>query len=252
MNRLKDAASPYLRQHADNPVDWWPWGAEALEYARKTQRPILLSIGYASCHWCHVMAHESFEDEETAHLMNKWFVNIKVDREERPDVDQIYMAALHALGERGGWPLTMFLTSTARPFSGGTYFPPEPRYGRPSFKQVLEQMATLYANADPRIDENATAIVNAISPRNAAAPVDLPDALGAAVADHLIQNADRENGGTAGAPQVPQHRHPGIPVAQSARCQGADARPRPAHPPLHVPGRPLRPFARRFLPLQRR
>ena len=122
-NRLGRETSPYLLQHQENPVHWWAWGPEALAEAKRTGKPILLSVGYAACHWCHVMAHESFEDDETAAVMNDLFVNIKVDREERPDVDAIYMAALHELGEQGGWPLTMFLTSDAEPFWGGTYFP---------------------------------------------------------------------------------------------------------------------------------
>src|SRR5947209_14621485 len=132
MNRLGAATSPYLLQHADNPVDWWPWGEEAFAEARRRDVPLLISIGYAACHWCHVMAHESFEDPETATVMNERFVNIKVDREELPDVDQIYQRALALQGESGGWPLTMFLTPDGTPYFGGTYFPPEERYGRPS------------------------------------------------------------------------------------------------------------------------
>ena len=132
-NRLARETSPYLMQHKDNPVDWWPWGPEALAEAQRIGRPILLSVGYAACHWCHVMAHESFEDEATAAVMNELFVNIKVDREERPEIDEIYMNALHQLGEQGGWPLTMFLTPDAEPFWGGTYFPKEDRFGRPAF-----------------------------------------------------------------------------------------------------------------------
>ena len=138
VNRLGDATSPYLRQHADNPVDWYPWGEEAFARARATDRPILLSVGYSSCHWCHVMAHESFDDDETAALMNELFVNVKVDREERPDVDAVYMAAVQAMTGRGGWPMTVFLTPDAVPFYGGTYFPPEDRHGMPSFRRVLE------------------------------------------------------------------------------------------------------------------
>jgi uncharacterized protein YyaL (SSP411 family) len=133
-NLLDRETSPYLLQHKDNPVHWMPWGSAAFERARKEDKPVLLSVGYAACHWCHVMAHESFEDDETAALMNARFVNIKVDREERPDVERIYMQSLHALGEHGGWPLTMFLTPDAEPFWGGTYFPRESRYGRPSFR----------------------------------------------------------------------------------------------------------------------
>ena len=137
MNRLAGSTSPYLRQHADNPVDWWPWIPEAFAEAKRRNVPVHLSIGYAACHWCHVMARESFSDPATAELLNRDFVSIKVDREERPEVDQIYMRALHALGEQGGWPLTMFLTPDAEPFWGGTYFPPEPRWGRPGFRQIL-------------------------------------------------------------------------------------------------------------------
>ncbi|MGB9879985.1 MAG: thioredoxin domain-containing protein, partial [Anaerolineae bacterium] len=135
-NRLVNESSPYLRQHADNPVDWYPWGEEAFAQARATDRPIFLSIGYAACHWCHVMAHESFSDPETATLMNEHFVNIKVDREERPDVDAVYIQAVQMLAGRAGWPLSVFLTPDGQPFYGGTYFPPEPRYGMPSFRQV--------------------------------------------------------------------------------------------------------------------
>ena len=137
-NRLAREVSPYLLQHKDNPVHWRAWGPEALTEAKASGKPILLSVGYAACHWCHVMAHESFEDPAIAAVMNELFVNIKVDREERPDIDAIYMRALHSLGEQGGWPLTMFLDGEARPFWGGTYFPPVPRYGRPGFTGVLQ------------------------------------------------------------------------------------------------------------------
>src|SRR5690606_33357582 len=143
-NRLANATSPYLLQHKDNPVDWRPWGTEALEEAKALDKPILLSVGYAACHWCHVMAHESFEDPAVAAVMNQHFVNIKVDREERPDIDQIYMTALHALGQQGGWPLTMFLTPAGEPFWGGTYFPKEPRWGRPGFVDVLMAVHDIY------------------------------------------------------------------------------------------------------------
>ena len=136
-NQLGAETSPYLLQHQDNPVHWRPWGPEALAEAKEADKPILLSVGYSACHWCHVMAHESFEDEETARLMNQLFVNIKVDREERPDLDTIYQRALALMGQQGGWPLTMFLTPEAEPFWGGTYFPLEPRFGRPGFKDVL-------------------------------------------------------------------------------------------------------------------
>src|SRR5665213_1561651 len=155
MNHLAGASSAYLRQHAENPVDWRPWGREALDMAQHLDRPIFLSIGYAACHWCHVMAHESFENPEIAGLMNELFVNIKVDREERPDVDQIYMAGLHALGGRGGWPLTGFLTPQAELFWGGTYFPPVARFGRAGFPDVLREVAKVYREHPDRIAQNA-------------------------------------------------------------------------------------------------
>ena len=157
-NRLARETSPYLLQHKDNPVDWRPWGAEALEAARQSDKPILLSVGYAACHWCHVMAHESFENPDIAALMNQHFVNIKVDREERPDIDAIYMNALHLMGEHGGWPLTMFLTPDGEPFWGGTYFPPEPRWGRPSFPQVLHSIAASYRDKREDVAKNVAAL----------------------------------------------------------------------------------------------
>ena len=162
-NRLAEETSPYLLQHADNPVQWWPWGEAALAEAQRTNRPILLSIGYAACHWCHVMAHESFESPEVAAVMNELFVNIKVDREERPDVDQIYMSALHHLGEQGGWPLTMFLTPGGEPFWGGTYFPPTSRYGRPAFTDVLREVARLFREEPERIGKNRNALMARLS-----------------------------------------------------------------------------------------
>ena len=140
-NRLINETSPYLLQHAYNPVDWYAWGPEALQQARELDKPILLSIGYSACHWCHVMERESFEDEATARLMNDLFVNIKVDREERPDLDSIYMQAVQALTQHGGWPMTVFLTPAGEPFYGGTYFPPVDRYGMPSFQRVLQSVA---------------------------------------------------------------------------------------------------------------
>ena len=151
-NELGQAASPYLLQHANNPVHWRMWGEAALTEAQASNKPILLSVGYAACHWCHVMAHESFEDAPTAAVMNELFVNIKVDREERPDIDHIYMSALHALGERGGWPLTMFLTPEGEPFWGGTYFPKDSNYGRPSFVSVLKTVAEAFRK-EPGADQ---------------------------------------------------------------------------------------------------
>jgi uncharacterized protein YyaL (SSP411 family) len=158
-NRLAQATSPYLLQHAHNPVDWWQWGPEALAHAREDGKPILLSVGYAACHWCHVMAHESFEDSETARVMNELFVNIKVDREERPDIDQIYMQALHHLGEQGGWPLTMFLTPKAEPVWGGTYFPKDSKFGRPAFKDVLREVSRLFREEPQKIEANRAALL---------------------------------------------------------------------------------------------
>ena len=148
MNHLKNSTSPYLLQHSDNPVDWYPWSAEALEKSRAENKPIFLSIGYAACHWCHVMAHESFEDETIAAIMNERFVNIKVDREERPDLDGIYMAATMALTGSGGWPMSVFLTPDMRPFYAGTYFPPMTRFNLPSFRDVLTSISDTWQN-DP-------------------------------------------------------------------------------------------------------
>ncbi|WP_135468318.1 thioredoxin domain-containing protein [Crenalkalicoccus roseus] len=203
-NLLRHASSPYLLQHADNPVHWRPWGPEALAEARALDRPILLSIGYAACHWCHVMAHESFEDAETAALMNRLFVNIKVDREERPDIDALYMNALHLMGEHGGWPLTMFLTPRGEPFWGGTYFPPEPRWGRPSFRQVLQGVAEAYRREGDKVAQNVAAIREALSRMAAANPGPLPGtALLGQVALALVRGTDREEGGLSGTPKFP-------------------------------------------------
>lgn len=204
-NRLADTTSPYLLQHKDNPVAWRPWSREALEEARAADKPILLSIGYASCHWCHVMAHESFEDEAVAEVMNRYFINIKVDREERPDVDQIYMSALHALGEQGGWPLTMFLTSGAEPFWGGTYFPRHARWGRPGFIEVLEAVARAYRTDRKRIDSNRTALMTELTrmTEQSGAPA-LPRGLVAQASARLAAMIDPQHGGIRGAPKFPQ------------------------------------------------
>lgn len=208
MNRLKAAASPYLLQHKDNPVHWWEWGEEAFAEAKHSGRPVLLSVGYAACHWCHVMAHESFESEATAALMNELFVNIKVDREERPDIDHVYMSALHSLGEQGGWPLTMFLTADGEPFWGGTYFPPESRYGRPSFSNVLNQIAAIHTQDPQRISKNAEAIKAALIRSEAPAgggrryEPDLDD-----IARQTAQAFDSHHGGLRGAPKFP---NPGL------------------------------------------
>src|SRR5580765_612893 len=162
-NRLARETSPYLLQHKHNPVAWWAWGPDALTEAQRTGKPILLSVGYAACHWCNVMAHESFEDEDTARVMNELFVNIKVDREERPDIDQIYMSALHHLGEQGGWPLTMFLTPAGEPVWGGTYFPKISRYGRPAFVDVLREFARMFREEPGKIEQNRNALMSRLA-----------------------------------------------------------------------------------------
>ena len=204
-NRLTGETSPYLLQHQFNPVAWWPWGPDALAEAGRSGKPILLSIGYAACHWCHVMAHESFEDPETAALMNELFVNIKVDREERPDIDQIYMGALQLLGEPGGWPLTMFLTPTGEPFWGGTYFPPQSRYGKPGFRDVLREIARLFREEPDRIAQNRRALMERLTQR---ARPEGRLVIGRreldAVAAQLVRAVDPVNGGLRGAPKFPQ------------------------------------------------
>src|SRR5215472_10756511 len=203
-NLLRHESSPYLLQHADNPVHWRPWGTAALEEAREGKKPILLSIGYAACHWCHVMAHESFGDPDTAALMNQRFVNIKVDREERPDIDHLYMSALHALGEQGGWPLTMFVAPDGAPFWGGTYFPPEPRWGRPSFRQVLRGVAEAYHAGNEAVGRNTAALRRMLHAASATHPGAMvgPDLLDRAAAA-LLRLTDPEQGGLAGAPKFP-------------------------------------------------
>ncbi len=203
-NLLRHETSPYLLQHADNPVAWRPWGTAALAEAQALDRPILLSIGYAACHWCHVMAHESFEDPDTASLMNALYVCIKVDREERPDLDHLYMAGLQALGEQGGWPLTMFLTPAAEPFWGGTYFPPAPRWGRPSFRQVLQGVADAYRTRRAEVSRNAAALRQVLADLSAAQPGERP---GPATLDRaaaaLLRAVDPVEGGLRGAPKFP-------------------------------------------------
>jgi uncharacterized protein YyaL (SSP411 family) len=203
-NELAAAVSPYLLQHKDNPVHWRMWGEAALAEARRVNRPILLSIGYAACHWCHVMAHESFEDAGVAAVMNELFINIKVDREERPDIDEVYMAALHALGQPGGWPLTMFLTPTGEPFWGGTYFPKEARYGRAAFVDVLRAIAATYHAQPEKVAKNAKALRAAIletKPTSSDGQI-MSSALDF-YAERLAGSMDRVNGGIRGAPKFP-------------------------------------------------
>ncbi|MER5932935.1 thioredoxin domain-containing protein [Streptomyces sp. NPDC002054] len=205
MNRLAGVTSPYLLQHADNPVDWWPWSAEAFEEARQRNVPVLLSVGYSACHWCHVMAHESFEDELTAAYMNEHFVNIKVDREERPDVDAVYMEAVQAATGQGGWPMTVFLTADAEPFYFGTYFPPEPRHGMPSFMQVLEGVRTAWVGRPEEVAEVARKIVQDLAGRQldyGRAGVPGPKEMAQALLG-LTREYDPTHGGFGGAPKFP-------------------------------------------------
>ena len=210
-NRLASETSPYLLQHADNPVDWYPWCDEAFELARETGKPVLLSIGYSACHWCHVMAHESFEDDATAELMNELFVNIKVDREERPDVDKIYQTAHQLLTQRGGgWPLTMFLSpADQRPFFGGTYFPNEARYGMPSFGDLLRKVASYYADHGDAIREQGARLVDVIdklTPESAPGDLVLTPEPVDKLRKRLTDSFDYDFGGHGGAPKFP---HPG-------------------------------------------
>ncbi len=203
-NLLGRETSPYLLQHVDNPVHWRGWGEAALAEARADDKPILLSIGYAACHWCHVMAHESFEDPATAALMNRLYVNIKVDREERPDIDHLYMNAVHALGEQGGWPLTMFLTPDGDPFWGGTYFPPEPRWGKPSFRQVLTGIAEAWRTQKDSVAKNTASLRGALAAMAAERPGALPTPTSLdAAAQRLMRSLDPVQGGMRGAPKFP-------------------------------------------------
>jgi hypothetical protein len=203
VNRLAEEASPYLLQHADNPVDWYPWGDEAFERARAEDKPVLLSVGYAACHWCHVMEHESFEDESIARLMNESFVNVKVDREERPDVDALYMDAVVALTGHGGWPMTVFLTPGGEPFYGGTYYPPEPRHGLPSFPQLLEAVAKAYRENRADVTQQALALVDAVRADVAPSSDPLTESLLHEAGRNLGSAFDPVNGGFGGAPKFP-------------------------------------------------
>jgi uncharacterized protein YyaL (SSP411 family) len=221
-NRLAGESSPYLRQHAHNPVDWYPWGEEALSKARREDKPLLVSIGYAACHWCHVMERESFEDPEVAAYMNAAFVNIKIDREERPDLDHIYMESVQAMTGSGGWPLNVFCTPDGRPFSGGTYFPPQSMPARPSWRTILQRVARAFGEQRSRVEEQADLLINHLQQRHAADqgksdPVP-GQALGwleqegaahpfaeglPAMAEGLLRDADTEYGGFGQAPKFP-------------------------------------------------
>ena len=208
-NRLAQESSPYLLQHKDNPVDWWPWSPEAFEEARRRDVPVLLSVGYSTCHWCHVMAHESFEDEQTAALMNARFVNVKVDREERPDVDAVYMAATQALTGQGGWPMTVFLTPGAEPFYAGTYFPPREGYGLPSFPRLLSSIAAAWENKRGDLLANAQALTEHV--REASRPVRREGELPPGALTRAVENAarlyDDQLGGFGQAPKFPAPSH---------------------------------------------
>ena len=250
-NRLAHETSPYLLQHQHNPVDWWPWGPEALAEAKRTNKPILLSVGYAACHWCHVMAHESFEDAATAQVMNELFVNIKVDREERPDIDQIYMSALHHLGEHGGWPLTMFLTPAGEPFWGGTYFPKTARYGKPAFVDVLREVERVFRQEPQSVEQNRSALMARLA--ESARPagkvvIGLQRAQPRGLADRRDDRpGERRHARRA---EVPAADDAGIPLAR----RPTDRRPalfrgRAALARAHVRGRHLRPSRRRLLAL---
>jgi len=204
-NRLADATSPYLLQHKDNPVHWQPWEDAVFAEARRRNVPVLLSIGYAACHWCHVMAHESFEDDEVAALMNAHFVCIKLDREERPDLDEIYMSALAMMGEQGGWPLTMCLNAEGAPFWGGTYFPKNPQYGRPGFMQILTELSRVWRETPEKITTNTNALTKALKAKATAdARGDMPAELPRRAAQSLAAHIDKDKGGLSGAPKFPQ------------------------------------------------
>ncbi len=204
-NLLSRETSPYLLQHKDNPVHWQPWGKETLEKAQQQNKPVLLSIGYAACHWCHVMAHESFENGDIAAVMNDLFINIKVDREERPDIDNIYQSALALMGQHGGWPLTMFLTPDGEPFWGGTYFPPTARYGRPGFSDLLRGVSEAFTSQPETIEQNVVALRQGLykltqpAPGNGLTIQVLDETAGMA-----LRMIDALRGGTQGAPKFPQ------------------------------------------------
>src|SRR5262245_2321100 len=210
-NRLARETSPYLRQHAENPVDWYPWGEDAFRRAREEDKPIHLSVGYAACHWCHVMAHESFENPEVARFLNERFVNIKVDRQERPDVDDIYQKVVQMMGQGGGWPLTVFMTPKGEPFFGGTYFPPDDRYGRPGFPRLLAALSDAWQHKREDIKQNCAQFLEGYESMDARVhgagggeQVDTPgEELPAEAARFFAENTDPVYGGLGGAPKFP-------------------------------------------------
>jgi uncharacterized protein YyaL (SSP411 family) len=209
-NRLARERSPYLLQHAENPVDWYPWGDEAFAAAAREQKPVFLSIGYSTCHWCHVMAHESFEDAGIAAVLNRDFISIKLDREERPDIDRVYMTFVQATTGAGGWPLSVWLTPDRKPFFGGTYFPPSSRWGRPGFLEVLAELARAWREERPRLLESASGIVDQLREMTGAdqvagdrGPVAGRDAVESGI-DAFAKAFDRRHGGFGGAPKFPR------------------------------------------------
>ncbi len=254
-NQLAAETSPYLQQHADNPVDWHPWGEEALRLAREQDKPILLSVGYSACHWCHVMAHESFEDPQIAATMNRLFVNIKVDREERPDLDQIYQTAHHMLTQRaGGWPLTMFLTPAQKPFFGGTYFPKSPRYGLPGFGSLLEQVAQVYRSKRAEIDQQNESLLEFMNRTLPAPPGEVALERGAdsRCGRGSARELRRSAWGSGRRAEISASLRTRFLLAGGRFDRRyAAARTGAAYARENGAGRNLRPARRRFLPLQR-
>src|SRR3954462_15598071 len=229
-NRLATESSPYLRQHADNPVEWWPWGEDAFAEAKRLDKPVFVSIGYAACHWCHVMAHESFEDAGAAKLMNERFVNIKVDREERPDVDAIFMNAIQVQGEGGGWPLSAFCLPDGRPFFMGTYFPPKAKFGRPSFGDLLAAMSEAYRTRRADAIDNAEQLLDGLHRLDphygkgaGAGEVGAPTtSMVVAAGKKIAERCDRVHGGLAGHPKFPSSPTHEV-LARAARFPFGDA-----------------------------
>ena len=226
MNRLAEEKSPYLLQHKDNPVDWRPWAEEAFAEAKRLNKPVFLSIGYSTCHWCHVMAHESFENPEIAKLMNEDFVNIKVDREERPDVDRLYMAFVQATTGGGGWPMSVWLTPDGRPFYGGTYFPPDNRYGRAGFPNILSQIARLWREDRKRVEGEAARVMEALAQVDEGSEGaefrrdEEPLARGF---ESFARGFDEDHGGFGGAPKFPRPSVFNFLLRFATRASGDDA-----------------------------
>src|SRR5206468_3259246 len=225
-NRLAGEKSPYLLQHAHNPVDWFPWGKEAFARARQDNKPIFLSIGYSTCHWCHVMERESFEDEQVARYLNQHFVSIKVDREERPDVDQIYMTFVQAMSGQGGWPLNVFLTPDLKPFYGGTYFPPDGRHGRPSLMQVLRNIRQLWDSRRGEVVNSASELhrrLETFAEKDSTNLLVLSPAVLREAARQFKEEYDPKNGGFGGAPKFPRPSQPAFLLRYGTRTKDSEA-----------------------------